>query len=475
MSRRRFVGSTVGAIGAASVASALPGAVQKAVADVSDKPGSLSQIEHVIVLTQENRSFDTYFGTLRGVRGFNDPTAITLPTGRPVWYQPDPHNPQGYELPFHLDTINTSAAAATDLSHAWSVQHSSWDGGKMDNWLPAHRAADGNTNGPMTMGYYTRADLPFHYALADAFTICDNYHCSVFGPTNPNRLYLWTAFIDPQGKHGGPVIDNSEARPYTWTTYAERLEKAGVSWRNYQQPDTGDDNPLAWFTQYQQAPHSSPLWRNGMATVPSLPEAFAADVRDSNLPQVSWIIGTNASTEHPPYLPAAGATFISQILEVLAANPKVWSKTVLFLNYDENDGYFDHVPPPTPPPGTADEFIGGLPIGLGFRVPMIVISPFSTGGYLSSEVYDHTSTIRFMERVFGVEEPNISAWRRRTCGDLTASLNLQRGRARSFPGLPGTRNYMLDQYVTSQDQPVPTVPADQTLPVQEPGTRPPVP
>jgi phospholipase C len=475
MSRRRFVGTTVGAIGAAGVASALPGAVQKAVADVSDKPGSLSQIEHVIVLTQENRSFDTYFGALRGVRGFSDPTAITLPTGRKVWYQPDPRNPQGYELPFHLDTVNTSAAAVSDLSHAWSVQHSAWDGGKMDNWVPAHRAADGDTNGPMTMGYYTRADLPFHYALADAFTVCDNYHCSVFGPTNPNRLYLWTAFIDPEGKNGGPVIDNSEARPYTWTTYAERLEKAGVSWRNYQEPDTGDDNPLAWFKQYQQAPHSSPLWQKGMATVPNLPEAFAADVRDGNLPQVSWIIGTNASTEHPSYLPAAGAVFISQILEVLAANPKVWSKTVLFLNYDENDGFFDHVPPPTPPAGTADEFIGGLPIGPGFRVPMIVISPFSTGGYLSSEVYDHTSTIQFMERIFGVEEPNISAWRRSTCGDLTASLNLEQGRARSFPALPETRNYMLDQYVTSQDQPAPTVPASQTLPVQEPGTRPHVP
>jgi phospholipase C len=158
-------------------------------------------------------------------------------------------------------------------------------------------------------------------------------------------------------------------------------------------------------------------------------------VRDGSLPQVSWIIGTNASTEHPPYLPAVGATFISQILEVLAANPKVWSKTVLFLNYDENDGYFDHFPPPTPPTGTADEFVQGLPIGLGFRVPMIVISPFSVGGYLFSEVYDHTSTIQFMERLFGVEEPNISAWRRRTCGDLTASLNLKQPPARSFPGL----------------------------------------
>ena len=125
LSRRRFVGSTVGALGAVGAASVLPAALTKAVAEASDEPGSLSQIEHVVVFTQENRSFDTYFGALRGVRGFSDPTAITLSTGRKVWYQPDPKNPDGYELPFHLDTINTSAAAVTDLSHAWTAQHAS--------------------------------------------------------------------------------------------------------------------------------------------------------------------------------------------------------------------------------------------------------------------------------------------------------------------------------------------------------------
>jgi phospholipase C len=485
ISRRRFVGGTLGAAGAASVVTTLPAALQRAVADASDKPGDLSQIEHVVVLTQENRSFDTYFGALRGVRGFSDPDAITLSTGRSVFYQPDPKNPDGYELPFHLDTVNTSAAAVVDLSHAWTAQHNSWHGGKMDNWLPAHRNADGDANGPFTMGYYTRADLPFHYALADAFTVCDRYHCSVMAPTNPNRLYLWTGTIDPDGKNGGPVVDNSEAVPYTWTTYAERLQAAGITWRNYQEPDTGDDNPLAWFAQFQKAPVTSPLYRFGMATVPDLPTAFRDDVMNDNLPQVSWIIGTNASTEHPSYLPAAGAAFISQILEALASNPKVWRKTLLILNYDENDGFFDHVPPPTAPVGTPGEWItgtlpaaaGGIagPIGLGFRVPMIVISPFSTGGWVSSDVFDHTSTIRFMEVLFGVEEPNISAWRRQTCGDLTTTLRLKQGKAASFPALPGvrfTRDYLLRQYITSQDQPNPAVPTQQTLPTQEPGTRP---
>jgi phospholipase C len=485
ITRRRFVGGTLGAAGAAGVVTALPAALQRAAADASDTPGDLSQIEHVVVLMQENRSFDTYFGTLSGVRGFSDPDAITLSTGRSVFYQPDPKNPDGYELPFHLDTVATSAAAVVDLSHAWTAQHNSWHGGKMDNWLPAHRAADGNANGPFTMGYYKRDDLPFHYALADAFTICDGYYCSVLAPTNPNRLYGWTGTIDADGKNGGPVVDNSESPPYTWTTYAERLQAAGITWRNYQEPDTGDDNPLAWFRQFQKAPVTSPLYRYGMATVPDLPAAFRDDVMNDNLPQVSWIIGTNASTEHPPYLPAAGAAFIGQILEALASNPKVWRKTVLFLNYDENDGYFDHVPPPTAPAGTPGEWItgklpaaaGGIagPVGLGFRVPMFVISPFSTGGWVASDVFDHTSTIRFMEVLFGVEELNISAWRRRTCGDLTTALRLKPGKARSFPALPGvrfTRDYLLRQYITSQDQPNPVVPAKQSLPSQEPGTRP---
>jgi phospholipase C len=115
------------------------------------------------------------------------------------------------------------------------------------------------------MGYYERADLRFHYALADAFTICDNYHCSVLAPTNPNRLFAWTGMIDPAGTNGGPVVDNSEAVQYTWITYAEMLQNAGVTWRNYQEADTGDDNPLAWFKQFQTAPQTSPPYQRGIA------------------------------------------------------------------------------------------------------------------------------------------------------------------------------------------------------------------
>ncbi len=167
---------------------------------------------------QENRSFDHYFGTLAGVRGFGDPHAITLSTRRSVFYQPDTVHPDGYLLPFHLDTTTSNAEAIPSTSHAWAVQHAAWNGGKMDNWLPAHRAAD-HHNGPHVKGYYTRRDIPFQFALAEAFTICDSYHCSVMGPTWPNRLYWMTGTIDPTGTHGGPIIANVAPKPYTWTTY----------------------------------------------------------------------------------------------------------------------------------------------------------------------------------------------------------------------------------------------------------------
>jgi len=464
LTRRQLLASGAGA----GMAALGAGSVLEALAQAQPERGGLGAVEHIVVFMQENRSFDTYFGTLSGVRGFGDPAAIKLATGRSVFYQPDPLNPDGYELPFHLDTKTTSAACVADLSHAWETQHGAWDEGKMDAWLPAHRAADG-TNGPLTMGYLTRADIPFHYALADAFTICDGYHCSVMGPTNPNRLYLWTGMIDPNGGHGGPVTDNSETPPYTWTTYPERLQAAGISWRVYQQVDNYDDNALAWFQQYQQAPKTSPLYVNGLADRPVT--AFADDVAAGKLPQVSWIIAPAAQSEHPSYTPAAGAELTYGYLKALAEHPQVWSKTVFFLTYDENDGFFDHVPPPTASLGTPDEYVAGLPIGLGFRVPMIVISPWSTGGFVCGSVFDHTSIIRFIERRFGVREPNISAWRRRTCGDLTSAFDFRDQPAR-FPRIPNPTGSAAIAQQQCSANPAPTVPAHQSMPSQEPGHRP---
>src|SRR5271154_1423563 len=247
MTRRRLLGSAARIAAVAAASALLPPSVRRALANQAPRQGSLRDIKHVVLLMQENRSFDHYFGTMAGVRGFDDANALILPNGKSVFHQPDPQNPNGYLLPFHLDTLNTCAQKHPSTSHAFKVQHESWNGGKMDNWMPAHRKADG-VKAPYVMGYHTRADIPFQFALAEAFTICDAYHCSMLGPTWPNRMYWMTGTIDPDGAGGGPMTSNKPSKEgYTWTTYAERLQKAGVSWKVYQQQDNYDCNMLENF------------------------------------------------------------------------------------------------------------------------------------------------------------------------------------------------------------------------------------
>jgi phospholipase C len=482
ITRRRLLGGAAVATSLAAASAVLPPNLSKAIAAPTPKGAQLGDIKHVVLLMQENRSFDHYFGTLYGVRGFSDPDAIKLPNGKPVWYQPDPNNPDGYLLPYRLNTTISAAQATPSLSHNWGPQHSALDGGKMDDWVPAHYAADGSTNGPYTMGYFTREDIPFQYALADAFTILDSYHCSVLGPTGPNRDMWMTGTIDPNGLAGGPSLTtDSLTAVFSWTTYPERLEAAGVSWKIYHEAagNTGMST-IDHFTQFWDATPGNPLYDKGMANSPV--GSFEYDVANDQLPTVSWLLPPAGFDEHPANSPAAGATYVASKIDALAANPEVWAKTVFILSYDENDGLFDHVVPPTPPAGTPDEFVSltslsgtpgdGLPVGLGYRVPCIIVSPWTVGGYVCSELSDHTSQLKFLERITGVTEPNISAWRRQTVGDLTSAFRF--GSADEHPpALPDTNGqYNLAQYEISQF-PLPSVPTtDQTLPVQEPGRRP---
>ena len=430
---------------------------------------SLKDIKHVVLLMQENRSFDHYFGTLAGVRGFDDPNAMKLPDGRSVFYQPDPQNPDGYLLPFHLDTHKSSAQKIPSTDHTWKTQHEAWNKGRMDGWVTAHRKADG-PNGPYTMGYYTRADIPFHFALAEAFTICDAYHCSMLGPTCPNRMFWMTGTIDPEGNHGGPVKANDVVHGgYRWTTYAERLEKAGVSWKVYQQQDNYFTNVLEYFQNFMKADRHTSLFQRGVHRGPE--GQFESDARNDQLPAVSWILPTSYQCEHPDYLPADGAAFIASKIDAIAANPDVWAKTVFILNYDENDGIFDHVAPPVPPPGAEHEFIDGLPVGAGFRVPCIIISPWTAGGWVCSELFDHTSVLQFLEQFTGVREENISAWRRQTFGDLTSAFRFDDEKA-GQPTLPDTNRVLAAAHYEVSNLPDPIFPStNQTMPTQEKGER----
>jgi phospholipase C len=473
------------------------------------RTGTIEDVEHIVFMMQENRSFDHYFGTLRGVRGFGDPRTIKLPSGKSVWYQPDTDNPDGYVLPFHPGAPNLGLQFIQDLAHDWTTTHGAWNNGTYDQWVP--------NKGTTTMAHLTRSDIPFHYALADAFTVCDAYHCSLLGPTDPNRYHMWTGWVGNDGTNGGPVIDNAELG-YDWSTYPELLQKAGISWKIYQDAGAGldathfwgwgedayignyGDNSLLYFHQYQNAPDSSPLAQKArtgtnISQSGTLFDIFRQDVLNDNLPQVSWIVAPEAYTEHPNWPANYGAWYVSNMLDALTANPKVWSKTVFIFMFDENDGFFDHMVPPTPPASriegistvdTINEIFTGSPsypvtsfpagpYGLGVRVPMIVISPWSKGGYVNSEVFDHTSLIQFVEKRFGKQYPgivesNITPWRRAVTGDLTSAFNFANPNDAVVP-LPSTIAYEPPDDNRHPDY-IPAVPADQTLPQQEPGTRP---
>ena len=462
--RRRLLKSAAGIAGSAAV-TLMPPNVRRVLAQQQSTGSSFRDIKHVVILMQENRSFDHYFGTLAGVRGFGDPEALKLPGGRSVFHQPDAEHPNGYLLPFHLDTHATSAQKIPSTSHAWEVQHEAWNGGRMDQWLPAHRKADG-VRAPYVMGYYNRADIPFQFALAESFTVCDAYHSSVFGPTWPNRMYLMTGMIDPDGKNGGPILSNkAPAGGYTWTTYPERLQQAGISWKVYKQQDSYRCNMLENFKVFQDAQSGSQLYSRGMKIDPD--GQFEYDAIHDKLPAVSWIIPTSFQSEHPDYMPADGATFVAAKIDAIAANPDVWAKTALILNYDENDGLFDHVAPPFPSKRTPNEFVDGLPIGGGFRVPCIIVSPWTAGGWVCSQRFDHTSVLQFLEKFTGVRESNLSEWRKRTFGDLTSAFRFGEP-GRNAPVLPDTSGPLSLAKYEALNLPKPTFPSgDQEPPKQE--------
>jgi phospholipase C len=495
--REVLVAGMAGAFGAALAACG--GETARKAAAVKPAGSDIGAVEHVVFLMHENRSFDHYYGAYKGVRGFDD-----HPKNSPgVFAQAWPGGAASTLLPFHLDTATAEAECTYDLSHAWNAQHMCWNTGKMTSFVSTHTstAFEGPQNGVLTMGHYTRQDLPFWYALADAFTIGDGYHCSVMGPTHPNRLHAWSGTLDPAGQAGGPVVitdgDSNAIGSASWSTMPEQLQAHGVSWKVYNPPGAEyqpsskvsiaiSDNILLYFKQHVQDP-SSPLYQNAFG--PIFPQDFVTDVKNDTLPQVSWVIPPVGYDEHPPSPPAAGMWFAQQVLSAPVAHPKTWAKTVLFIMYDENDGFFDHVAPPTPPAGTTGEYLtatppaGGAdsiegPIGLGFRVPLLVVSPFSRGGYVCSDTFDHTSQMRFLETRFGVPAPNISAWRRSVTGDLTATLHAASPDT-SVPSLPATdaRSSVVTSECTSGQEievdvnnPAPyPVPTSQQLPTQEPG------
>jgi phospholipase C len=498
--RQLFAAAGAGLVASNSIAKA-------AAIDADVRHGSLMDVQHVVILMQENRGFDHYFGSLAGVRGFGDrfpiPSAAGA-AGQTVWTQG-----ASAIAPFHLDTAKSFALMrAEGTPHSWPDAQAAWDEGRMSHWPEAKTVR--------TMGHYKDTDVPFQFALAEAFTICDAYHCSIQTGTNSNRLFLWTGTNDPSGTQGGPAIGNSHdslvknggfKEGYRWTTYVERLQAAGIDWRIYEDmADNFTDNPLAGFSRFRDAYDAGPsgpdhdLIARGMSTQKL--DRLREDVLAGKLPQVTYIVADAASSEHPAASsPAQGADYTARVLDALTANPKVWARTALLVMFDENDGFFDHVPPPAPPsrdamaPGgfagastvsTAGEYhlalsagdasaerpeLIGRPYGLGPRVPMYVISPWSRGGWVNSQVFDHTSVIRFLEERFGVREPNISPWRRAVCGDLTSAFDFKHPNDKNnWAPLPQTGELAAKAKALLKETPA-APPTESAMPVQASGVR----
>lgn len=515
-SRREFLKKAALFAGATSMANTLPSSVLKAMA-INAEPGStFYDAEHIVFLMQENRSFDHMFGKMKGVRGFNDPHPHIQPDGNKVWLQKDG---QGYTyVPFHVDINKTKITWQGGLPHSWNDQVAARNGGRYDKWLPA--------KAPMTLSYYDRNDIPFYYALADAFTVCDQHFCASLTGTTPNRLFFFTGTVRGEmSLNKAAVVNNDQAESQNnvfvdWPTFQETLEDNGIDWRIYQnelwtsklpEGEVDDwlgnygDNPIEYVSRHNVR-LSAYFRENGDNTVkPALTAAevqakydklsqrernlidkafqtnisekdylelapftftndqgksetinvpkgdifhqFRKDVDSGKLPTVSWLVAPQRFSDHTSS-PLYGTWYVSEALDILTKNPEVWKKTIFVLTYDENDGYFDHHPPfvvPNPDDASSGKVSAGInfatdfenrkgsPIGLGYRVPMVIASPWSKGGFVNSQVFDHTSSIMFMEKWLNkktgknIKSNNISDWRRNFCGDLTSAFRPYNG------------------------------------------------
>lgn len=553
-SRREFIKKASLLAGATAMVNMLPESIQRALAIDASAGSTYLDAEHIVFLMQENRSFDHCFGSMRGVRGFNDPRAMKLPNGLPVWFQTDQDN-KSY-APFRLDIENTKTTWMGSLPHGWRDMVQARNNGKMDTWLDAKRPRNtAYRHLPLTLGYYNRQDIPFYYAFGDAFTVCDQHFCSSLTGTSANRSHFWSGTVREEPRDGDSTahVDNGQInyRNVGWKTYPERLQEAGVEWKVYQNelsvPIGFDDDHEDWLanftnnnlefhkqygvafhparrqyrtkripeletllqeeqvdgdtrqklagelnrlleehrlyskenydrlTDFEKQIHQRALLTNtadpdyhsletityqdqeGVKPV-QVPKGdifyqFRKDVNEGRLPTVSWLVAPGIFSDHPVF-PWYGAWYVSEALDILTKNPEVWKKTIFILNYDENDGYFDHVSPFVPPLtsrpesgavasgiDTRDEYVTNdqeklrtgnpettldSPIGLGFRVPLVVASPWSKGGWINSEVCDLTSPLMFLEHFLEhktgkkILETNLSEWRRLVCGNLTS-------------------------------------------------------
>ncbi len=514
LNRRKFIGMTAGA----GIATALwnPLLSRALAVQAHNTTRSIKDVEHIVILMQENRSFDHYFGTMKGVRGFGDRFPVPLKSGKRAFYQSDGHQ---VVPPYRAHGKTSNAALVTGTPHNFSDMQAAWNQGKYGFW-PLFKT-------PYSMAYYTREEIPFQYAMAESFTICDAYHCSIATGTDPNRIIFWSGSnFDPEKRAAGINCTDEDSEPtnlrcwitgelpepgytykgnaFKWPTIPDVLEKEGISWRIYQNPNdnwTGAMHGCLAFESFREAKPGSSIYENGMRhwTLENLKN----DVLKGTLPQVSWVLPSQKDSEHPgaPSSPYRGADFTHAVLEAITSNPEVWSKTVFILTFDENDGFFDHLPAPAVPSYNLDNTLAGKstvdlagmyfdnsrgeqnyidkrdtisgnlrPWGMGPRVPMYILSPWSKGGWVNSEVADHTSVGQFIEKRFGITIPAITPWHRAVSGDLASAFDFITPNDPKFPKMPDTSDAQIRDEA-SKRLPKAAAPEIPSSLYQEKGTR----
>jgi phospholipase C len=333
--------------------------------------GASIPIDHILVLMQENRSFDHYFGRLPAV-------GHTRVKGLPKRAaNPDADRTKVYS--FHEERY-----CVEDVAHSWNASHQQYNGGRNDGFV-----ATNNPDGARAMGYYDQTDLPYYYALATTFAIADRFFCSLLGPTFPNRFYLLTGTSD--GRIRNDVV------PYGRPSVFGQLDAAGVSWKVYR-------SDLAFALLLTDVTSGQ------LSQVVPIEEYFV-DAAAGSLPMVAFIDPrffadvTTQNDEHAPSNVQIGQKFVADVVNALIASPQ-WPSSALFITYDEHGGFYDHVPPP--PACPPDDVPPALRTGdveakfdrYGFRVPLITVSPYARRGFVSHRVYDLTSILRFIQTRF---------------------------------------------------------------------------
>ena len=344
--RRTFL-KAAGAVG-------LAGFVTPILPALAARPRSIP-IKHVVIDLQENRSFDHYYGFAPFAGQYGVPAGYSQPDGN-----------GGSVKPYHFTSLSTS-----DIGHNWSATHAEYNAGAMDGFY--------TTDGIWSMGYYTAADLPFYYSLFDTSTLCAGYFCSQLGPTWPNRFYT------AAGTSGGITTNGIWGRGvFDYPMILDLLDDAGITWKVYNVgmdsiPYGNTDNVFVFWKKYAHDPRAT-----------CNKQTYFQDLKQGTLPNVSWIIPSYARgwDEHPPADVSVGMGIVQELVDGLR-NSSSWSTSAYIHTYDEAGGYFEHVAPPQ-----VDAY------GLGIRVPTWIISPYAKPRHLEPTVYDHTSTLKFIETVF---------------------------------------------------------------------------